>query len=509
MSSQLKENPINKWLPFWMGLACAVGLFFGMKIQLPKTKNIEENTAIESRNAIQKLTDAVSYIHAKYDDSLSYQSIVDKALVGLTQGLDPYSSYTEYSEKQAEIDELDGDYEGIGIECRKVNHRFYVSHVYENSPASENGLKVGDEILQVQDIKLDSTVSIKKVISYIKNSEHELKLGIKSQNGIAEKTLVKRQIKISSISYSEDLGNGTIIVGIKNFGDKTYQEFFEVIDQYSKKNKVQKLIIDLRDNSGGFVTAVADILNQLVPEKDQFMFETSGKNTKTRVYKSLGRPFFKFDKIIVLVNENTASASEILAGTLQDLDLAEIIGQNTVGKAMILEQFELSDKSQLRLVTGKYKLPSGRIIQKPFNDAQSEFVETNSAKDKQYFSIKKRRKLDANSGIVPDIILKPEFDIKPDEREEFQRSIEDQILVRFDLIKKLNIKSVGELSTNKSLDSLFLNDCSLNIVCKLNQAFYLKEAKKYCINVLFGEAARRKFELTDDHILQSALHVNK
>lgn len=503
MSTQINDNPPNKWLPLLLGLACAVGLFFGTKIQLPREPK-SENLPAEANKAIQKMTDAFAYINSKYDDSLDYQTIVDKSLYGLTQELDPYSNYSNLETKQAEIDDLDGDYFGVGIECRKVGSRFFIDKVYDKSPAQENGIQFGDELITINEKILDSTYSTKKIIDLIKSAPSKVKLEVNTSSGKLFKELTKREIALPSIGFTYSPEKGVVYVSIHNFGEKTYQELIEKLDQQSQNGKIKKLILDLRNNSGGYVSAVADILNQLIPEKDQFMFETFGSKIKSRVYKTLGRPFFKYDKIIILVNQNTASASEILAGTLQDLDIATIIGTNTVGKGTILEHFELADGSILRLVTGRYKLPSGRILQKPLQDgSEISLQENNTKQEKIFYSLRKNKKLANAQGIIPDIILENKESNVREFSNELSSNSEDFVLQNREAIHKLNLSSSSDIFTNPHVEK-FITERSTtskdsNFITANQSVIEIKHAILY---LLYGDK-----KLQEELLKRDALYL--
>ena len=167
-------------------------------------------------------------------------------------------------------------------------------------------------------------------------------------------------------------------VKIEAFTENTYTEVMDQLDKYHNSNKFKHLVIDLRNNHGGFLQQATKLLNQFFNEKDKMLVYTKGRSKNLTEYKSTGKPFYQIDKIYVLVNSESASASEIVAGALQDWDRGKIIGEKTFGKGLVQEQYELMNGAALRLTTAKYYTPSGRCIQKPYDQLYSETLQNNS-----------------------------------------------------------------------------------------------------------------------------------
>lgn len=358
------------WQSFLLGLAAAIGLFAGLHIQQPKADHKPSKAQNEnsSMHPSQKWNDVMSFVQAKYIDTLNEQQLIDKAINGFLTNLDPYSDYYSASEATALQDEIEGDYKGIGIECLSLGKKIYISNIIDESPAHHSSLKIGDELMSINNHDIDTTVDVQNwTMDIIRNGGDSVQLKVKDLNGVnKDLILIKKEIDIPSVDLAFKPSSDVIYVKLNIVGEKTYREFMEGIEKNYDAKTTKKLILDLRDNTGGLVHIAADILNQLVKEKEQLLFTTKNK-THTKEYKSLGRPFFKFDKIVVLVNENTASAAEIISGSLQDQSIAYIIGTPTLGKGTLLEQFTLSDQSLIRLAVGRFYLPSGRCPQKPYN----------------------------------------------------------------------------------------------------------------------------------------------
>lgn len=487
-----------------LGASCALGMFLGLKIQLPKIQN-EHKIESSAQTSVQKITDVLSYIHAKYDDSLTYEQLADESIEGLLEELDPFSNYESAINKQDLLDALDGNYEGIGIVCRKLDTKIIIDQIIENSPASEQGLSIADQIISINDILLDSTSQTDDVIRIIRESKNKVNIVTQENKKFS---LDKREIKLPSLTLHHSPVKGTAYVAIHTMGAKTYQELLNAIETYTTNNSLDKLIIDLRNNGGGYVSAAADILNQLIPDKDQFLFETYGSKIKTTSYKSLGRPFFHFKKIIILVNGQTASAAELIAGCLQDLDRATIIGSNTFGKGTILETFNLADQSMLQLVTGRYKLPSGRCIQRSM-DNYILYNDENKV-NKTYTSAIKKRKLLSESGLIPDIEIENPLDDTSSIRLNQITDSENFVLQHYTEIKKFQFKTAQDVFTNKELEKLIFEKYLHNNIAAFSNTEsqkIIEEIKYSVIYFILGLASEKKASLEIDPVYKKALEL--
>ncbi|MCB9262320.1 MAG: PDZ domain-containing protein [Flavobacteriales bacterium] len=376
-----------------IGFGVMVGLFWNVFVQ---KKGFGQNTKIEQ---------VMSLLEREYVDSLSYSQIEDRGISQMLQSFDPHSVYipTQYVEFASQ--DLKANFVGVGVEFMIYRDTPYVVRVLQQGPAYVARVLPGDRILKADTnnlLKLESD----KVIALIKGESKSLvKLNIyrpqTKQNLTVE---VKREsIKNPSV-YGFQVDSKTLYVKIEHFAENTSEEFVNFIEK-SKTNTTKNLIIDLRNNTGGYLKTAIDILDEIVSGEELLAYTKSHSKTETR-YSSSKKGICEDLNIAVLVNENSASASEIVSGALQDLDRALIIGSQTYGKGLVQETFQLHDGSQIRLTISRYYIPSGRSIQKPYDkDGYKHLDSLALAEYGKDFKTKNGRIVKSLGGITPDILL--------------------------------------------------------------------------------------------------------
>ena len=271
---------------------------------------------------------------------------------------------------------MDGDFEGVGIEFLLVRDTINVVSTVYGGPSEKVGILAGDQIISVN----DTLVAGKKmdnidVIRYLKGVKGtKVKLGVKrtTNKNILFFNIVRDQIPLNSIDAAISLDNKTALIKINRFSAKTYQEFMGAVDSLFIKGKKENLILDLRQNPGGYLQEATNILSQLIADRNKLLVYTKGRNFKKTEYETNGRSHFSLKKIAVLIDEGSASASEIVAGAIQDWDKGVIIGRRSFGKGLVQEQYDLQNGGALRLTIAKYYTPSGRCIQKDFDHYEDE-----------------------------------------------------------------------------------------------------------------------------------------
>jgi carboxyl-terminal processing protease len=282
--------------------------------------------------------------------------------------LDPHSIYLPPAKAYEQSELLEGEFEGIGIEYYILNDTLLVTNVVKEGPAFAAGLKLGDKILKV-DTSFVSGKNLprEKMIGRIKGKKGTpVQLTVLHPNGLNPVTLVVKRgkVQVSSIDAAYMLNNETGYVRISKFGANTDMDFVEAVKDL-KGRGMSKLVLDLRDNGGGYLTAATGLASQLLPENKLIVY-TKGKHEPRTDYIAAGGGEFEQGKLAILINENTASASEILAGAIQDLDRGIIIGRRSFGKGLVQEQFPFGDGSALNLTIARYYTPLGRSIQKSY-----------------------------------------------------------------------------------------------------------------------------------------------
>ncbi|NNF23007.1 MAG: PDZ domain-containing protein, partial [Saprospiraceae bacterium] len=322
-----KKN-IRIWEPLLVGLAAAIGLIAGYNMNFDnaghKLLDIPEIKEDYSGKADGRIEEILRFIESNYVDSLDQKIISIDAVRHILRQLDPHSDYIGEDELTDHNEKMEGAYRGIGIETLKLKDTFYVTKVIEHGPAYKAGLKLGDAIISVDNQLVSGNQKSFSSVRDLLKAEDKNKLEL-SVIPFGEKSKETRAVEISSInlssaelSYMPD--ESTVYVKLERFSDNTYEQFIESLDYYMKDNDNLNLILDLRNNPGGYLPEAIKILSQLFKEKDKLLTYTEGMNRKKAEYRTTGKNFYTINKLAILINEYSASGSEILAGAVQDWD---------------------------------------------------------------------------------------------------------------------------------------------------------------------------------------------
>ncbi|MBL7815835.1 MAG: S41 family peptidase [Saprospiraceae bacterium] len=369
----VKATKREIWLPLFLSLAMIGGVLVGMKlkneplIKASPKKNVSQSGAEEIIGQ-GRMEEILRYVDAKYVDKVSNDFLVDKAINNILQELDPHSVYIPSSEISKVNEELDGEYDGIGIETMNFGDTITVVTPLADGPASKAGLMSGDRILAIGD-----SMAIGKDQRWLnyklrgkRGSNLKFTILRIGENRPKSIVLQRDKVPVNSVDGATTLDDNTGYVKISRFSSTTSREFMAALEYLYDKKGVKNLVIDLRGNPGGYLDKAVDILSQLFPEKDKLLVLTKGRTVHQNEYKTSGRQRYKVDKVAILTDEGSASASEIVAGAVQDWDRGVIIGRRTFGKGLVQEPYELYDGSELRLTVARYYTPIGRSIQKPY-----------------------------------------------------------------------------------------------------------------------------------------------
>lgn len=346
-------------------------------------------------------------LDAFYVDTLNYDKMATNAINEMLSKLDPYTVYIP----EKETDDLKfmttGEYAGIGALISKIGNEIYVSEPYEGMPAQRNDVRAGDIILEV-DGKSTNGLSVSEVSSRLKGTPNtNIKLKIKrfGSTKTIEKEFLREKIQVNPITYSAIVAPGTGFVQLSDFTDKSAIELKNAVSEMVQKQNITSLIIDLRNNGGGLIDEAVKILGYFVPKGSEVV-QTKGKSKFTeRIYKTPAEPLFLNLQLAVLVNRASASASEILAGAVQDLDRGIIIGERTFGKGLVQNIRPIGFGGHLKVTTAKYYIPSGRCIQAIDYSHRNEDGSVGRVPDSltHEFSTRNGRKVRDGGGIVPDV----------------------------------------------------------------------------------------------------------
>lgn len=361
---------------------------------------------IEQDYGVGEVETVISLINKRYLDTVDRKELVDAAIHTTFDNLDVYSNYISPEDSSLDDESLSTNFKGIGIEMVKKSDSINITHSNYGSPARMAGINEGDVILEVNGTSMvgpDITYGFLRSKITESDSCNVVFLDYQTQD-VDTVLLANRLIENDDATIHGMLSEDVGIIKIRQFNSRTYEQFMSSLESLDTISDNLNLIIDVRNNPGGFLPQVTRILDQLIFDKDRLILSTIDRNGNKREYFSKAKNFFKIDKLAVLVNQNSASASEILAGVIQDLDIGVIVGDTTYGKGLVQEQFRLASGGKLRLTVSSYHLPSGRSIQK-WKDVGIHYADCDSL-DQDYFkSIKYSRSLAQCNGIVPDIFV--------------------------------------------------------------------------------------------------------
>jgi len=457
---------IQLWLPILLSSILVVGILIGMRIQNPGPRLALENKIAEPNGGTNaqsgKIEQLLRYIEAKYVDEIDRDLLVDQAIKNILDQLDPHSSYIPVEELNAVTEQLEGNFDGIGVEFLILDDTVVVVTALSGGPAEQVGILAGDKIVQVEDsIVAGNGITNRGIISLLKGKKGEtVKVGIIRAKDSKIKTfdIIRDRIPIKSIDVSYMLDDKTGFIKINRFAATTDREFLEALDQLTKAG-MEDLVLDLRNNPGGYLQKATNMLNQLFTDKGELMVYTEGRSVNRADYKTTGSTVFKLGKVAALIDESSASAAEIMAGTIQDHDRGVIVGRRSFGKGLVQEQYRLQDGSALRLTVARYYTPSGRSIQKSYEDLDAykndfkdrfesgELLSSNNIKiqDSTRYYTQNGRIVYSGGGIIPDIFVPLDTQKMSDRHYQLRREIPNYVFTYLEenqeTLNKLNLES--------------------------------------------------------------------
>ena len=348
----------------------AFGMYLGYKMRdgMPSKSFFY----MENRKPVQEILDLIK---AKYVDDVDINTLADTAIAAILSKLDPHSQYIPAKSVDQANEDIAGSFYGIGIEFNMFEDTLHVVNVLKNSPAEKAGMHVGDKLLQAGDSVIAGRKKdgddIKNILKGDRGSKVNISLlrGNKKINVVVERD----NIPVTSIDAAYMIDKTIGYIRLNRFSQKTYREFMESLEKL-KNAGMKKLIFDLRGNGGGVLDEAVEIADEFL-EDDRLITYTEGKHFPKKDYRSRRKGQFESGQVVVLADEGSASASEVLMGALQDWDRATIVGRKTFGKGLVQEQYDLSDKSALRLTVSRYYTPLGRSIQRSYESGSKAYYE--------------------------------------------------------------------------------------------------------------------------------------
>jgi carboxyl-terminal processing protease len=383
-TEQPTTKKLNIWLPLLLAFAMVIGMFVGTRLQEEPIIRITPYEVLEEvthrYHETGRIEELIRYVESRYVDQINSDELVENAINTILSELDPHSNYISARELQEVNEQLDGNFEGVGIEFLIVEDTILVVTPLVGGPSESAGILAGDKIVQIEDsLVAGQNITNEGVIEKLKGKANSsVKITVLRGSDLHTFTITRGRIPIHSVEIATMLNKKTGYLKITRFSATTYKEVMEGLERLVEKEGMKDLVIDLRQNPGGYLQEATNILSQLFKEKDRLLVYTEGRTVDRNDYKSTGRSFFDIGKIVVLIDEGSASASEIIAGALQDWDRAWIVGRRSFGKGLVQEQYNLSGGAALRLTVARYYTPSGRSIQKPYigvSDYDSDVVD--------------------------------------------------------------------------------------------------------------------------------------
>jgi len=411
-----KKN--SRFMPMVMALCVVIGILIGTFY----ANHFSGNRLSIINTSSNKLNNLLHIIDDQYVDTVNINDLVEKAMPQILAELDPHSVYISAKDVEIANDDLRGSFSGVGIEFTIRQDTLHVQQVIGNGPAERAGVIAGDKIVQIDDKPFTGKqVTNEEAMHRLKGpKDTKVKLGIMrfGEKKIRHIVVTRGEIPTKSVTATYMLDDNTGYIRIKNFGENTYPELLIALAKLSQQG-FHGLCIDLRGNTGGYLQSAVQIANEFLP-KNRLIVYTQGRKSPRQDYRSDGRGSYQQLPLVILIDETSASASEILAGAIQDNDRGTIIGRRSFGKGLVQQPISFGDQSMIRLTIARYYTPSGRCIQKPYvagdnkdyeediltRYAHGEFFSQDSIKHKgkAYHTIKGRT-VYGGGGITPDIFV--------------------------------------------------------------------------------------------------------
>lgn len=413
------KNNSTRFIPFLLAICLiagiAIGTFYANHFSGNKLGII--NTSSNKLNALLRIIDD------QYVDTVNISDLVEEAMPQILSELDPHSSYIPAKDLEAVTADLKGSFSGIGIQFTIQNDTIHVNSVIQGGPSEKVGLMAGDRIVEVDDSafvgKIVTDEEAKKRLKGEKGSKVKLGVYRPGEKELLHFTVVRGNIPVKSIDAAYMINEQVGYVKVNKFGETTYPELLIALAKLAQKN-CEGLIIDLRGNTGGYMAAAIQMVNEFLPNNRLIVY-TQGRKSPREDYNSNGTGSNQKMPLVVLVDEGSASASEIFAGAIQDNDRGTIIGRRSFGKGLVQQPIEFSDGSAIRLTIARYYTPSGRCIQKPYEKGKEseyeldlltryehgEFFSADSIKqnETEVYHTRLGRPVYGGGGIMPDIFV--------------------------------------------------------------------------------------------------------
>jgi len=376
MNSEQSKKPEkqNIFLPIILSLVLISGIWLGyflsLKIGSSNGKNQSQQTSTN-----EKINSLLEFIDYQYVDTINKSDLVEKTVTAMLQSLDPHSSYIPAAEFDVSNETLEGNFDGIGVEFNIIRDTIRVINPIEGGPSEKVGIRAGDKLIKVGVENLTGEkITNKKVFEALRGKSGTTVNVTILRNGVKNPMpfkITRAAIPLYSLDAAYMTSGDIGYIKINKFAATTYNEYLNAFNDLNKQG-MKKLILDLRGNPGGYLNAAVDISDEFLTNGLQIVY-TQGKANPKKTYRATQRGSFEKNNLVILIDEGSASASEIVAGAIQDNDRGLIIGRRSFGKGLVQDQMQLPDGSAIRLTVARYYTPTGRCIQKPYSDDKTDY----------------------------------------------------------------------------------------------------------------------------------------
>ena len=363
------------WLPLLFAITLAVGLYIGQYLQGSSTMITRTARAPEVSGS-GRVEQLMRFVETKYVDEVNNEKLAEAAIRAVLDELDPHSVFISSDEMAAVMESMQGNFDGIGIEFLIVDDTITVVAPVIGGPSEAVGIQSGDQIIMIEDSLVAGPTAVGLDPASLLRGEKGTTVSIEvqryGQDQLLPFSITRAPIPMNSVDAAYLLDDQTAYIKVNRFSATTGGEFKQALEELVEQKGARDLVIDLRGNPGGYLREAVKMLNQLFEQRGLLLVYTEGRNSNREDHKSNGAAAYRIGQIVVLIDEVSASASEIVAGALQDHDRAIVVGRRSYGKGLVQEQYELEGGAGLRLTTARYFTPSGRSIQRPYVDGEDD-----------------------------------------------------------------------------------------------------------------------------------------
>ncbi|MDP4599830.1 MAG: S41 family peptidase [Polaribacter sp.] len=512
-------------LPIYFSLAVILGIIIGIFFSGNSSSTVFSKNNLQE----QKIKKLINFIEQDYVDHVNTEELLDDAIAEMLEKLDPHSVYIPKENLQAVTESMEGNFIGIGVEFRIINDSITVVQPIKGGPSIKAGIRAGDRILMADnDTLYGKKIRAANVPKYLKGkplTKVKLQVYRKTTDSLFVVDLTRDKVNIKSVDLSYMINEKLGYIKIDRFARNTYSEFKTALNAL-KKIGMTDLVLDLRGNGGGYIDIATRIIDEFLENKKLMVFTKNNKGI-VEEYFATAEGAFEKGGLYVLIDENSASASEIVAGALQDNDKGKIIGRRSFGKGLVQVEMDLGDGSAVRLTTARYYTPTGRSIQKPYGKNASEnyyedyenriksgeLLSKDSIKvvDSLKYKTPKGKIVYGGGGIIPDVFVA--IDTTSYLSGFYFNSVNN---FAFDYVdtnrKKLEKWKLNDFIQNFDKDNVVLQNYLTSIKERVNPSMKTKQnIEKYLkasvANVLYGDIGFYKIIHQDDKMLQKVLEL--